>query len=77
MNTTHSTSPALSIDQLHTLSRGLGRYAARTTIGTAPYVIQRALDKARALLPTVDAKAFMDGWADEREALRGAGAHSF
>jgi hypothetical protein len=73
MNTTQTTSPA----ELNTLSRGLGRYAARTTIGTAPYVIQRALDKARALLPTVDAKAFMDGWSDEREALRGAGAYSY
>lgn len=76
MSTTQTTSTLSPADLIST-SRGLGRYAARTTIGTAPYVMQRALDKARVQLPTVDAKAFCDGWSDEREALRGAGLHAW
>lgn len=71
MNTTHSTETAAAL--VITQSRGLGRLAARMTVGTAPHVIHRELNKARALLPTVDAKAFVDGWTDEREALRYGG----
>jgi hypothetical protein len=67
LNTTQTT---LSPADLISTSRGLGRYAARTTIGTSPYVIQRALDKARVQLPSVDSNAFVAGWNDEREALR-------
>lgn len=67
LNTTQ-TSPA-SIDVL-SASKGLGRYAARTRIGTGPHVIHAALNAARRQMPAVDHDAFVAGWQDERRLMR-------
>lgn len=64
-----TTQTASSFDS--SLSRGIGRMYARTTVGSGADVIHTALKKARAKFGPVDAMAFVDGWHDERHAMRG------
>ncbi len=67
MNTTQTTSSPSTLTET---SRGFGRLAARTTVGNGPRVIHTALNKARVKFAAVDSNAFVDGWTDERRALR-------
>jgi hypothetical protein len=51
-----------------TTSRGLGRYAARITVGQGP-ALHSAMNKALALFPELDQESFVEGWADERNEM--------
>lgn len=50
-------------------SRGFGRQAARTKVGSGPHVIHAALKAARAEYPAVDSNEFVAGFHDERNEL--------
>jgi hypothetical protein len=64
MNTKQTTSQN---EITSTVSRGLGRLAARTTIGQKT---DRAMANALEAFPGLQAKAFLAGWKAERQALR-------
>lgn len=51
-----------------TTSRGLGRYAARITVGKGP-ALYTAMRKAQELYPDLDIAAFADAFGDERNEM--------
>lgn len=68
MNTTQTAT--LSPADITSTSRGFGRLAARTTVGSGPKVCTAAIRKARVEYPQLDAFAFLDGFQAERRAMR-------
>lgn len=61
---THKNKTVLAI----TTSRGLGRYAARITVGQGP-TLATAMRKAKELFPELVDAQFADAFADERNEM--------
>lgn len=64
MNTTHKTTKQMAV----TTSRGLGRYAARITIGGEVAMVNAAR-KAKQVYPELRDADFFRGWKAERKDL--------